>query len=479
MRNYDGKTAKVYIKNRMREGGKYPDIVRELHGRQKKAEGGAYQRDDANKPHHSAFQRRNRRGMWSGGFVRKYADGGGVKKDEVPPPSPKPDVANDDDVIERALRAAGDYAGRGLAVADVAMGGTLSALAGLNPFTSFAAVREARDRALRDVPRDIVGIAAENPMGISLPFFAFRRGAKAAQEGGAALERRLAELRAEADRLYSLGATKAKGPQPRGGYATAEDEIKWLEHDIAAARAQLPELRAAYEERMRNVGQGPRALKAPPPGGSIPEPLPAGEHKLAEFGPDDYVYQHAGGLSLGAVRAANDPRLAERMAAARRQRDREEFLRNLGIADEMSGAAAARAQAKQDARVDDIVSGQLRGYRDLRAPNLEPDRVAPRRVLKGFERYLVNEGLDPLSKGALSGPGSPPIPMEEAVASMVRRGYALPGMNMSVLQKNLGGLGGWQKMTRADKEFRDAVWSNPQVERILRRILDPSRNQKP
>jgi hypothetical protein len=40
MRKCTGSTAKVYIRNRLREGAKYPEVIRELYGRQKKAEGG-------------------------------------------------------------------------------------------------------------------------------------------------------------------------------------------------------------------------------------------------------------------------------------------------------------------------------------------------------------------------------------------------------------------------------------------------------
>lgn len=79
---------------------------------------------------------------------RHYADGG--------------DVQDNRSMFSRAADTAMDYAGRGLALGDLYTGGVLSSLAGLNPFTSYGSVMEARDRALAGVPRDAKALATEN-----------------------------------------------------------------------------------------------------------------------------------------------------------------------------------------------------------------------------------------------------------------------------------------------------------------------------
>jgi hypothetical protein len=68
--------------------------------------------------------------------------------------------------IGNALMGATDYAGRGLALADLYSGGMLSSVAGLNPFGSYSNVMEARDRALEAVPREAKAAATEpfNPL---------------------------------------------------------------------------------------------------------------------------------------------------------------------------------------------------------------------------------------------------------------------------------------------------------------------------
>lgn len=59
-----------------------------------------------------------------------------------------------------------DYAGRGLATADLYSGGMLSTLAGLFPGNSIVNATAARDRALENVPRDLKALATEpiNPL---------------------------------------------------------------------------------------------------------------------------------------------------------------------------------------------------------------------------------------------------------------------------------------------------------------------------
>lgn len=75
---------------------------------------------------------------------------------------PATDEQEEPGVLERAA----DVAGSGLAVLDLYSGGILSALAGLNPFSSFREVMAARERALEGVPRDIKAAATEpfNPV---------------------------------------------------------------------------------------------------------------------------------------------------------------------------------------------------------------------------------------------------------------------------------------------------------------------------
>jgi hypothetical protein len=84
--------------------------------------------------------------------------------------------------IGNALMGGADYAGRGLALADLYSGGMLSSVAGLNPFTSYGNVMEARDRALEAVPREAKAAATEpfNPlMAMAMVPAATKRGIKA------------------------------------------------------------------------------------------------------------------------------------------------------------------------------------------------------------------------------------------------------------------------------------------------------------
>jgi hypothetical protein len=84
--------------------------------------------------------------------------------------------------IGNALMGGADYAGRGLALADLYSGGMLSSVAGLNPFGSYSTVMEARDRALEGVPREAKAAATEpvNPlMAMAMVPAATKRGIKA------------------------------------------------------------------------------------------------------------------------------------------------------------------------------------------------------------------------------------------------------------------------------------------------------------
>ena len=87
---------------------------------------------------------------------RQFADGG--------------DVQDNRSMFGRAADTAMDYAGRGLALGDLYTGGILSSLAGLNPFTSYGSVMEARERALAGVPRDAKALATEpiNPVALGM-----------------------------------------------------------------------------------------------------------------------------------------------------------------------------------------------------------------------------------------------------------------------------------------------------------------------
>jgi hypothetical protein len=78
--------------------------------------------------------------------ARRYADGGDVDERST---------------FRRALDTGMDYAGRGLALADLYSGGMLSSVAGLNPFGSYQGVMEARERALAGVPREAKAAATE------------------------------------------------------------------------------------------------------------------------------------------------------------------------------------------------------------------------------------------------------------------------------------------------------------------------------
>ena len=83
--------------------------------------------------------------------ARRYADGGDVDERST---------------FRRALDTGMDYAGRGLALADLYSGGMLSSVAGLVPGNSIANAQAARDRALEGVPREAKALATEpiNPV---------------------------------------------------------------------------------------------------------------------------------------------------------------------------------------------------------------------------------------------------------------------------------------------------------------------------
>lgn len=78
--------------------------------------------------------------------ARRYADGGDVDQRSA---------------LRRALDTGMDYAGRGLALADLYSGGMLSSAAGLVPGNSIANAQAARDRALEGVPREAKALAVE------------------------------------------------------------------------------------------------------------------------------------------------------------------------------------------------------------------------------------------------------------------------------------------------------------------------------
>ena len=78
--------------------------------------------------------------------ARRYADGGDVDQRST---------------LRRALNTGMDYAGRGLALADLYSGGMLSSAAGLVPGNSIANAQAARDRALEGVPREAKALATE------------------------------------------------------------------------------------------------------------------------------------------------------------------------------------------------------------------------------------------------------------------------------------------------------------------------------
>lgn len=69
--------------------------------------------------------------------------------------------------------------------------------------------------------------------------------------------------------------------------------------------------------------------------------------------------------------------------------------------------------------------------------------------LKGFERHTANEVLYPLEAGALG----QPVPILDAVSSMLRKGFALPGTRPHVMQENKGGRCGFQKLTPAERKI--------------------------
>jgi hypothetical protein len=84
--------------------------------------------------------------------------------------------------IGNALMGGADYAGRGLALADLYSGGMLSSVAGLNPFGSYSNVMASRDKALEGVPREAKAAATEpfNPlMAMAMVPAATKRGIKA------------------------------------------------------------------------------------------------------------------------------------------------------------------------------------------------------------------------------------------------------------------------------------------------------------
>jgi hypothetical protein len=116
-----------------------------------------------------------------------YADGG--------------DVEDKRSAIRRAYDTGIDYAGRGLALADLYSGGMLSSVAGLNPFGSYSNVMEARERALAGVPREAKALATE-PV---TPLAAMAVAPAAGRKLDAAVERalRAAEKIDPSERFYA------------------------------------------------------------------------------------------------------------------------------------------------------------------------------------------------------------------------------------------------------------------------------------
>lgn len=419
-------------------------------------------------PHYSHFQRRDDFGQWSGGFVEDYepqafADGGRVEE-------PKEKKSRGLGEIPRHLGAAAG-------MADYALGGlpstAVGVIHGLVPGgPRYGDVKAASEAALEDFQELYPNVAdpmlemLDNPMGagfFGLPAF-LRRASR-----GASVADRLAKAKADLDaanaELKRLGEKPMVPFQPRGGWPSPEAELKAVETRMGLARNALEQARNAGMQRFRDMAEGriPRALPAPGPN-DIPNRIRGRKYELQ---PDDFIPQKIrtlrGARPATFVRAENDPGIGPIIERQRQTRARDEFRRNLAVQDELAGGPAQRALMRQDDNVDEFVSNLLGRYRRKVLPDLPENRVAP--PMREVERFIVNQALDPLSKGTALGEQ---IPMQEIVNSMVRKGYALPGMRMSVLQGR--DRGRFKPFTPAEREFKDAVQNSSAIDRVLRRI---------
>lgn len=432
--------------------------------------------------HHSIFQMRDDTGKWSGGFTKQYnsggavqrrqfADGGAVKDEE-----PKENKSRGLAAIPRHLNAAAG-------MADYALGGlpstAVGVVHGLMPGgPGYGDVKSASDAALHDF-RDLYPSVADpmlemmdNPMGagfFGLPAF-LRRASR-----GASVADRLAKAKVNLDsanaELKRLGGEPVVHFQPRGGWPSPEAELNAVETRVGLAKNALEQARNAGMQRFRDMAEGriPKALPAPGPN-DIPNRVRGIRHDLQ---PDDFIPQKIRSLRSARpatfVRAENDPSIGPIMERQRQMRERDEFRRRRAVEDQLAGGPAQRALMRQDQNVDEFVSNLLGRYRQQTSPDLPDNKVAPR--MRGVERFIVNEALDPLSKGALG----EPVPMREAVNALMRRGYALPGMNMHVLQGR--DRGKFTAMTPAEREFKEAVQTSPEVDRRILRILEKLKDQ--
>jgi len=419
-------------------------------------------------PHYSQFQRRDDFGQWSGGFIeddepQAFADGGRVE----------------DRAESRGLAAIPRHVNAFAGMADYALGGlpstAVGAVHGLMPGgPGYGDVKAASEAALDDFRGLYPSVAdpmlemMDNPMGagfFGLPAF-LRRASR-----GLPVAERLAKANAELDKanaeLKRLGKYSVAGPRPIGGWKSADDELAQRLKLVQRARTEIDRARRQGFERTRDIASGnvQRALPAPSAGDYARI-----EGPLAEMQPDDLVitrWTRESGRQkpAAAVRRENHPLYAPDIERQRQQRARDEFRRNLAIEDELTGGPVQRALLRQDQNVDEFVSNLLGQYRRQTMPDLPDDTIAPR--MRGVERFIVNEALDPMSKGALGDP----LSMREIVRSMMRRGYGLPGMNMSVLQDR--DRGRFKPYTPAEREFKTNVKSisaDPTIQRVLKRI---------
>lgn len=425
--------------------------------------------------HHSMFQMRDDTGKWSGGFVERFEGGGAIDRRQYA----EGGAVKDEEKNSRGLAEIPRHLGAAAGMADYALGGLPSTAVGLvhglmpgGP--GYSDVKAASEAALEDFQGLYPNIAdpmlemLDNPMGAG--FFGLPAFLRRASRGASAADR-LAKAKADLDAanadLRRMGASEYLPPRAS---RPVEDQIKEAERASSHARSRIEQLRRDGMQRARDLAEGriPKALPAPGPGD-----FPPLRGRRVEIEPDDFIRQRLrtlrGGRPVSLVRAENEPTLAGSMADKRRMRERDAFRRRRAVEDDLAGGPAQRALMRQDQNVDEFVSNVLGRYRQKTLPDLPDDKVAPR--MRGVERFIVNEALDPMAKGALGDS----LPISDAVKSMMRRGYALPGMNMSVLQDR--NKGRFMANTPAEREFKSAVRQSPEGDSAILRVLKRLREQ--
>ncbi len=432
--------------------------------------------------HHCNFQHRDDSGKWSGGFMKEYNCGGAVKHDRKHYADGGAVNGKQRKEESSGLAAIPRHLGAAAGMADYALGGLPSTAVGLvhglmpgGP--GYSDVKASSEAALDDFRELYPNVAApmlemlDDPVGaglFGLPAF-LRRASRASKVSDSA--EKLSAARARLDEINGeiarMGEEPVKVIRRPGGWPSPEDELRAAETRIGLANDALRQARESGMQRTRDMAEGriPKALPPPRPGDI---PVPSGNAadwpQAYDFVPQK-IRAMRGDRPASRVRAENDPDLAPMMALRRQRQERDAFRRNLAVRDELAGGPAQRALMRQDENVDEFVSNLLGQYRRETIPDLPDDKVAPR--MRGVERFIVNEALDPMSKGALGDE----IPIPEAVRSMMRRGYALPGVNMSVLQDRSKGR--FMANTPAEREFKASVKSgaaDPAIQRALKRI---------